>query len=92
MTPLIIAVLFASSYSHVMRHGQEGKCRMVWVGGISYVVACAVTVPIWAFLRHAELNPSRLRLAAAATFPLDTSASAPYPICPNASPTITFSW
>lgn len=56
MTPLIISVFFAASYSHVMRHGQERKCRMVWVGGINYAVACAVAVVIWVFLPGTELG------------------------------------
>jgi len=60
MIPLIISVLFAASYSHVMRHGQERKCSMVWVGGISYAVACAVSVAIWTFLPGTELGCQEL--------------------------------
>ena len=56
MIPLVISVLFAAAYSHVMRHGQEGKCSMVWVGGISYAVACAVTMATWVFLPGTELG------------------------------------
>ena len=56
MTPLIVSVFFAASYSHVMRHGQEGKCSMAWVGGINYAVASAVAVAIWAFLPGTKLG------------------------------------
>lgn len=56
MIPLIISVFFAASYSHIVRHGHEGKCGMVWVGAINYAVACAVTVPIWVFLPGTTLG------------------------------------
>ena len=56
MTPLIISVLFAASYAHIMRHAHADACSMVWVGGINYAVACTLTVVIWVFLPGTALG------------------------------------
>jgi len=54
--PLLISVLFAASYSHIVRHGQARTCSTVWVGAISYGVACAASLAVWLFRPQAALG------------------------------------
>ena len=47
MIPLVVAILLAAAVAHVMRHAQERRRDMAWVGAINYFAAAALSVIAW---------------------------------------------
>jgi len=57
---LIVSVLLAAAFGHIMRLAQERRCRMAWVGALNYLTACVPSIITWRMLVGTPLGPQEI--------------------------------